>query len=151
MPLDTARLHLRRPVAVNAAAIISIAGDWEIARRLARVPYPYTDAEFAFSLRPRSAERTHLGDLVAPDQPTHRHGGLGSAPQTALNNERLLYQIVGMLSGEPRENIVAACLRAVAGRAGRSTLRKTPSSKICLPRAMSFSSPVLARDGACSA
>src|SRR6202795_33990 len=43
--------------------------------------------------------------------------------QSALNNERLLYQIVGVLPGEPRENVVAPRLRAVTGRAGRNTLR----------------------------
>jgi len=48
MPLDTARLHLRRPVEQDADAIISIAGDWEIARRLARVPHPYADADVHF-------------------------------------------------------------------------------------------------------
>src|ERR1700738_1875471 len=42
--------------------------------------------------------------------------------QSALNSERLPYQIVGGLSGEPRENIVAARPRAVAGRAGQDTL-----------------------------
>ena len=48
MPLDTARLHLRPPVEQDADAIISIAGDWEVARRLARVPHPYTDADLRF-------------------------------------------------------------------------------------------------------
>ncbi len=45
MPLETPRLHLRRPVEQDADAIISIAGDWEVARRLARLPHPYTDAD----------------------------------------------------------------------------------------------------------
>jgi RimJ/RimL family protein N-acetyltransferase len=45
MPLDTARLHLRRPVEQDADAIIAIVGDWEVARRLARVPHPYTHAD----------------------------------------------------------------------------------------------------------
>lgn len=48
MPLHTARLHLRQPVEQDADAIISIAGDWEVARRLARVPHPYTDADLRF-------------------------------------------------------------------------------------------------------
>jgi RimJ/RimL family protein N-acetyltransferase len=48
MPLDTARLHLRQPVEQDAEAIIAIAGDWEVARRLARVPHPYTDADLRF-------------------------------------------------------------------------------------------------------
>jgi RimJ/RimL family protein N-acetyltransferase len=59
MPLDTARLHLRRPVEQDAAAIISIAGDWEVARRLSRVPHPYTDADVRFFL-----------DHVVPNEPT---------------------------------------------------------------------------------
>jgi len=47
-PLDTGRLHLRPPVERDADAIISIVGDWEVARRLARVPHPYTDADLRF-------------------------------------------------------------------------------------------------------
>ena len=45
MPLNTARLRLRRPVEQDADAIISIASDWEIARRLARVPHRPCRAE----------------------------------------------------------------------------------------------------------
>ena len=58
--------------------------------------------------------------------------------QTALNNERLLYQIVGVLSGEPRENIVAARLRAVAGGAGRNTLRSNAFFKDLLAAGREF-------------
>jgi len=59
MPLDTARLHLRQPVEQDADAIISIAGDWEVARRLARVPHPYTDADVRFFF-----------NHVVPNEPT---------------------------------------------------------------------------------
>jgi RimJ/RimL family protein N-acetyltransferase len=59
MLLHTARLHLRPPVEQDAAAIISIAGDWEVARRLARVPHPYTDTDVRFFL-----------DHVVPNEPT---------------------------------------------------------------------------------
>ncbi len=59
MPLDTARLHLRRPVEHDVGAIISIAGDWEVARRLARVPHPYRAADAQFFLR-----------HVVPNEPT---------------------------------------------------------------------------------
>ena len=41
--------------------------------------------------------------------------------QTALNNERLFHQIVGVLTREPWENTVAARLLAVAGSTGRNT------------------------------
>lgn len=46
--LATERLSLRRPNDGDVAAIVSIVGDWEVARRLARVPHPYgpTDARF---------------------------------------------------------------------------------------------------------
>ena len=46
--LETARLHLRVPVEQDAEAILSIAGDWEVARQLARVPHPYTHADVRF-------------------------------------------------------------------------------------------------------
>jgi RimJ/RimL family protein N-acetyltransferase len=45
MLLDTARLHLRPPVEQDADAIISIAGDWEVARRLARIPHKWCSAK----------------------------------------------------------------------------------------------------------
>jgi len=46
--LITQRLHLRCPVNADASAIIAIAGDWEVARRLARMPHPYTADDFRF-------------------------------------------------------------------------------------------------------
>jgi RimJ/RimL family protein N-acetyltransferase len=46
--LFTQRLHLRQPIEEDAAAIIAIVGDWEVARRLARIPYPYTRQDFRF-------------------------------------------------------------------------------------------------------
>jgi RimJ/RimL family protein N-acetyltransferase len=57
--LFTRRLHLRRPTEADAAAIIAIAGDWEVARRLARVPHPYGELEFRYFL-----------EQVVPNQPT---------------------------------------------------------------------------------
>jgi RimJ/RimL family protein N-acetyltransferase len=46
--LETERLLLRRPDDGDIDAIIAIAGDWEVARRLGRVPHPYgaSDARF---------------------------------------------------------------------------------------------------------
>ena len=43
--------------------------------------------------------------------------------QIALDDKRLLCEIVGVLTSEPRKNIVASSLRAVAGRTGWNTLR----------------------------
>jgi RimJ/RimL family protein N-acetyltransferase len=48
MLMETARLRLRQPVEQDADAIVAIVGDWEVARRLARIPHPYTDADARF-------------------------------------------------------------------------------------------------------
>jgi [ribosomal protein S5]-alanine N-acetyltransferase len=57
--LFTQRLHLRPPVEADAASIIAIAGDWGVARRLARVPHPYTPEHFRFFM-----------NSVVPNEPT---------------------------------------------------------------------------------
>src|ERR1700681_3425343 len=79
-----------------------------------------------FEIRGDSA---HLIPRKVLDHVVHHRRGA----QSALNNERLLYQIVGVLPSEPRENIVAARLRAVAGRAGRDTLGSDAFFKDLLP------------------
>lgn len=48
--LFTTRLILRSPNERDIAAIIKIAGDWEVARRLAGVPHPYDEADAEFFL-----------------------------------------------------------------------------------------------------
>ena len=48
MPLETARLQLRQPVEKDADAIIAICSDWEVARRLGRIPHPYLDEHVRF-------------------------------------------------------------------------------------------------------
>ena len=48
--LVTERLRLRRPNDNDVDAIVSIVGDWEVARRLARVPHPYGPADARFFL-----------------------------------------------------------------------------------------------------
>jgi RimJ/RimL family protein N-acetyltransferase len=48
--LETERLILRRPDAADIEAIVTIAGDWEIARRLARIPHPYGEEDARFFL-----------------------------------------------------------------------------------------------------
>ena len=48
--LTTGRLYLRRPNDGDVAAIMNIAGDREIARRLARVPHPYGAADARYFL-----------------------------------------------------------------------------------------------------
>lgn len=41
--LRTARFVLRTPVQNDIPAIVAIAGDWEIASRLSRMPHPYSE------------------------------------------------------------------------------------------------------------
>jgi RimJ/RimL family protein N-acetyltransferase len=48
--LVTERLRLRRPDDGDAEAILAIAGNWEVARRLARVPHPYEPGDARFFL-----------------------------------------------------------------------------------------------------
>jgi hypothetical protein len=57
--LFTNRLHLRRPVLTDAAATITIVGDWEVVRRLSRVPHPYGQSNF-----------DHFLKHVVPNEPT---------------------------------------------------------------------------------
>jgi RimJ/RimL family protein N-acetyltransferase len=46
----TDRLHLRPPAGADAEAVVAICGDWEVARRLSRVPHPYGHADFRYFL-----------------------------------------------------------------------------------------------------
>lgn len=48
--LATERLFLRRPDDRDVDAIVSVVGDWEVARRLARVPHPYNPSDARFFL-----------------------------------------------------------------------------------------------------
>jgi RimJ/RimL family protein N-acetyltransferase len=55
----TQRLRLRRPRERDAAATIAIVGDFEVARRLGRVPHPYHQSDFDQFL-----------EHVVPNEPT---------------------------------------------------------------------------------
>lgn len=48
--LTTERLSLRCPDRRDIDAIVTVVGDWEVARRLARVPHPYGPADAMFFL-----------------------------------------------------------------------------------------------------
>ncbi|MEG8054909.1 GNAT family N-acetyltransferase [Sphingomonas aerolata] len=48
--LATERLSLRRPNDRDVDAIVGVVGNWEVARRLARVPHPYGPADARFFL-----------------------------------------------------------------------------------------------------
>lgn len=43
--LETERLVLRRPDASDAAALAALLNDWEVAKWLAQVPFPYTESD----------------------------------------------------------------------------------------------------------
>ena len=42
--METARLKLRALAAADAAAIAALGGDWDVASRTGRIPYPYSEA-----------------------------------------------------------------------------------------------------------
>ncbi len=48
--LATERLFLRRPNDRDVDAIVGVVGNWDVARRLARVPHPYGPADARFFL-----------------------------------------------------------------------------------------------------
>ena len=50
---------MRCPVEADASAIIAIAGDWDVARRLGRMPHPYSHEDFRFFM-----------ERVVPSEPT---------------------------------------------------------------------------------
>jgi RimJ/RimL family protein N-acetyltransferase len=89
--LETTRLHLRQPVERDAEAIIAVAGDWEIARRLARMPHPYGPEDVRFFF-----------DHVVPNEPTwaivwretgRLIGIMGLAPAAHARSAELGYYI----------------------------------------------------------
>ena len=61
VPLVTERLSLRPLQADDAAALHRLVNDWEVAKTLARVPFPYP-RELAMDMSMRCAERA----VVAP-------------------------------------------------------------------------------------
>jgi RimJ/RimL family protein N-acetyltransferase len=89
--LLTERLHLRRPIEADASAIIAVAGDWEVARRLGRVPHPYTLEDFRVFI-----------ERVVPSEPTwaivvrrsdELVGVIGLAPQGECRSAELGYYV----------------------------------------------------------
>ena len=101
--LATARLSLRRPAERDGEAIISIVGDWDVARRLARVPHPYgpddarfflervVPAEWVWAITLRGEDRLLGAVGLTPEEETaelgywlsQAHWGLGIATEAA--------------------------------------------------------------------
>ena len=68
--LRTKRLRLRTPVAGDVAAVAHALGDYEVARYLTPLPFPYSEADAAGWIariappRPERADRRHRSGLV---------------------------------------------------------------------------------------
>jgi RimJ/RimL family protein N-acetyltransferase len=89
--LVTRRLHLRCPVEADASAIIAIAGDWDVARRLGRVPHPYTEANFRFFIeRVVQSEPTWA---IVVKQSAELVGVIGLAPHGESRSAELGYYV----------------------------------------------------------
>ena len=71
--LETERLLLRPPERSDIPALVPLIGDWEVAKNLSRVPYPYTE-EDAYSFFDQAQARRASGTdfnfaiLLKPDE-----------------------------------------------------------------------------------
>ncbi|WP_267434038.1 GNAT family N-acetyltransferase [Sphingomonas sp. GM_Shp_1] len=87
--LQTERLSLRRPADRDVDAIVNAVGVWDVARRLARVPYPYTPDDARFFLeRIVPAEWVWAITLRGSD---HLAGVVGLTPQEHADTAELGY------------------------------------------------------------
>lgn len=87
--LVTERLVLRRPNDGDVDAIVSIVGNWEVARRLARVPHPYGLADARFFLeRVVPAEWVWAVTLQGSDE---LMGAIGLTPEEGMDTAELGY------------------------------------------------------------
>jgi RimJ/RimL family protein N-acetyltransferase len=87
--LVTERLILRRPNDGDVDAIVSIVGNWEVARRLARIPHPYGPADARFFLeRVVPAEWVWAVTLQGSDEMV---GAIGLTPEEGMDTAELGY------------------------------------------------------------
>ena len=87
--LATERLSLRHPNHDDVDAIVSIVGEWEVARRLARVPHPYGQADARFFLeRIVPAEWVWAVTLRGSDALV---GSIGLTPEEGADTAELGY------------------------------------------------------------
>lgn len=87
--LVTERLSLRRPDDRDVDHIVGIVGDWEVARRLARVPHPYGPADARFFLEQVvPAEWVWAITLLDSDELI---GAIGLTPEAAAETAELGY------------------------------------------------------------
>lgn len=120
--LHTPRLVLRTPTEADIPAIVAIAGDWEVARRLGRMPHPYGEPDARFFL-----------DLILPaelawaivERGTGRMIGMaGLAPKP--DTVELGYYVARDRWGEGVATEAAAVVAAFAsGLVGQRSLRSS--------------------------
>jgi RimJ/RimL family protein N-acetyltransferase len=89
--LETERLILRRPEMGDIPAIIAIAGDIEVSRRLARVPHPYGEADAQFFLSEIVPNEWTWGITLRPSGTVI--GMVGLSPQAEPNTAELGYYV----------------------------------------------------------
>jgi RimJ/RimL family protein N-acetyltransferase len=91
MELHTKRLHLRRPADRDIVSIIAIAGDWEVSRRLGRVPHPYKEADARYFLETVVANEPTWA--VVWQQTGQLIGMVGLAPSSEGRSAELGYYL----------------------------------------------------------
>lgn len=89
--LFTPRLHLRCPVEADSRSIIAIAGDWEVARRLGRVPHPYSPADFRFFMEHVVEKEPTWSMVIRPS--AELVGVIGLAPHGDGRHAELGYYV----------------------------------------------------------
>lgn len=87
--LETERLLLRRPVHTDRSAIAAICGRIEVARSLARVPHPYTEADAEFFLA--EIVPTAWVWAIVPQGSDTLVGVIGLHPEPAADTAELGY------------------------------------------------------------
>ena len=95
--LFTPRLHLRPPVESDGDAISAIVGDWEVARRLARMPHPYTPQDFRFFLEHIVPREPTWAIIIRQTQ--ELVGVIGLAPHDDSQTAELGYYVAPSHSG----------------------------------------------------
>lgn len=96
--LATERLSLRRPNDGDVDAIVSIVGDWEVARRLGRVPHPYGPADARFFLQ--HVVPTEWVWAVALKGSDTLVGAIGLTPEEGADTAELGYWLTPALWGQ---------------------------------------------------
>ena len=118
--LKTRRLFLRRPDLSDRDSIVSIVGDWNVARNLSRVPHPYGPTDAGFFLEEIVPNEWAWAITISGSR--ELVGAIGLTPDTNANTAELGYWLSPSLSNK---GIVTEAARAVVAF-GFDTLRFPP-------------------------